>query len=103
MYLKTLVLMCSIHVQAALNQEHHALLIVACHAQASSPRPWVRLGLALATLDLAVMMTVLPEDKRLQSQQSRNQVPIAGQLLVSFVYHAPLPVYICYLIWGVLP
>ena len=82
------------------NQEHHALLTVVCHAQASLPRPWVRLDLALATLVLAVMMTVLPEDKRLQSQQSRNRVQTAGQLLVSFIYHAPF-IDNCHLIWGI--
>ena len=67
-----------------------ALLTVVGHAQASLPRPWVHLDLALATLVLAVMITVPPEDKRLQSQQSRNPVQTAGQPFDYFCLHASL-------------
>lgn len=79
-------------------QQHHALLTVAGHVlQASLPKPWVRLDLALPILVLVVLKTallgdkrlktVLLGDKRLQSQQSRNPVLTAGQLSSGLCCH----------------
>ena len=90
------------------NHQHHALLTVAGHLlQASLPKPWVRLDLALQILVLVVLKTALLGDKRLktallrdkrlktallgdkrlQSQQSRNPVLTAGQLSSGLCCH----------------
>lgn len=60
-------------------QHHHAFFKLVSSLQASLPKPSVCLDLALATLVLVAMKTLLPVDKRLQSQQSRNPVLTAGQ------------------------